>query len=265
MYSSIQVVEREPALLEKEQRGAGRDQLRVGEDTEDVVDARASAPPCRPSRRCAGRPDPCPPAPPRRLRRGCSHRRTGRARRGPGRSHSCPPSRVKSSIAATLRLPRCAGLSAATLAAAGEARAPTDSLAAVQSAPEISQRCPAAGTIGTDAPISSLLLAMLLSAQLPWHVRIRRPFRPSGRGLDGGSRPGLRDLSWPERRGTGNGYYPRIARASPRGYLYNQLAAFRDGDAQYAPMNYLVAVPARSLSREMARYRQAAPALRGQA
>jgi len=41
-------------------------------------------------------------------------------------------------------------------------------------------------------------------------------------------------------QGTDNGYFPRIA-GKPAGYLYNQLAAFRDGDRHYPPMNYLVA------------------------
>lgn len=41
-------------------------------------------------------------------------------------------------------------------------------------------------------------------------------------------------------QGTNNGYYPRIA-GKPSGYLYNQLAAFRDGRRHYPPMNYLVA------------------------
>lgn len=41
-------------------------------------------------------------------------------------------------------------------------------------------------------------------------------------------------------QGTNNGYFPRIA-GKPAGYLYNQLAAFRDGRRRYAPMNYLVA------------------------
>lgn len=39
--------------------------------------------------------------------------------------------------------------------------------------------------------------------------------------------------------GTANGYFPRIA-GKPSGYLYNQLAAFRDGTRKYPPMNYLV-------------------------
>jgi cytochrome c553 len=40
--------------------------------------------------------------------------------------------------------------------------------------------------------------------------------------------------------GTASGYFPRIA-GKPSGYLYNQLAAFRDGTRKYPPMNYLVA------------------------
>jgi cytochrome c553 len=41
-------------------------------------------------------------------------------------------------------------------------------------------------------------------------------------------------------RGQGTAYFPRIA-GKPAGYLYHQLAAFRDGTRRYAPMNYLVA------------------------
>src|SRR3569623_925655 len=36
-------------------------------------------------------------------------------------------------------------------------------------------------------------------------------------------------------QGTNNGYFPRIA-GKPAGYLYNQLAAFRDGTRRYASM-----------------------------
>jgi cytochrome c553 len=54
-------------------------------------------------------------------------------------------------------------------------------------------------------------------------------------------------------QGTGNGYYPRIA-GKPAGYLYNQLAAFRDGTRDYAPMNYLVAYLPDPFLREMAEY-----------
>ncbi|PMS14925.1 cytochrome C [Trinickia dabaoshanensis] len=41
-------------------------------------------------------------------------------------------------------------------------------------------------------------------------------------------------------QGTDNDYFPRLA-GKPAGYLYNQLAAFRDGRRQYPPMNYLLA------------------------
>ena len=41
-------------------------------------------------------------------------------------------------------------------------------------------------------------------------------------------------------RGAASGTYPRIA-GKPSGYLYNQLAAFRDGTRRYPPMNYLLA------------------------
>jgi cytochrome c553 len=54
-------------------------------------------------------------------------------------------------------------------------------------------------------------------------------------------------------QGTNNGYYPRIA-GKPAGYLYNQLAAFRDGTRKYAPMNYLVAYLPDAYLREVAEY-----------
>jgi cytochrome c553 len=54
-------------------------------------------------------------------------------------------------------------------------------------------------------------------------------------------------------QGTNNGYYPRIA-GKPAGYLYNQLAAFRDGERTYPPMNYLVAYLPDSYLHEIADY-----------
>ena len=54
-------------------------------------------------------------------------------------------------------------------------------------------------------------------------------------------------------QGTNNGYFPRIA-GKPAGYLYNQLAAFRDGTRQYPPMNYLVAYLPDDYLQEIARY-----------
>jgi cytochrome c553 len=54
-------------------------------------------------------------------------------------------------------------------------------------------------------------------------------------------------------QGTSNGAFPRIA-GKPAGYLYNQLAAFRDGTRGYAPMNYLVAYMPDAYLREMAEY-----------
>jgi cytochrome c553 len=40
-------------------------------------------------------------------------------------------------------------------------------------------------------------------------------------------------------QGTSDDYFPRLA-GKPAGYLYNQLAAFRDGRRKYPPMNYLL-------------------------
>jgi cytochrome c553 len=54
-------------------------------------------------------------------------------------------------------------------------------------------------------------------------------------------------------QGTQNGAYPRIA-GKPAGYLYNQLAAFRDGTRKYAPMNYLVAYLPDAYLHELADY-----------
>jgi cytochrome c553 len=52
-------------------------------------------------------------------------------------------------------------------------------------------------------------------------------------------------------QGTANGYFPRIA-GKPAGYLYNQLAAFRDGTRSYPSMNYLVAYLPDPYLKEMA-------------
>jgi cytochrome c553 len=54
-------------------------------------------------------------------------------------------------------------------------------------------------------------------------------------------------------QGTSSGYFPRIA-GKPAGYLYNQLAAFRDGNREYPPMNYLVAYLPDSYLHEIAEY-----------
>ncbi len=53
------------------------------------------------------------------------------------------------------------------------------------------------------------------------------------------------------RHGEGTVTFPRIA-GKPSGYLYNQLAAFRDGTRRYTPMNYLVAYMPDSYLREIA-------------
>ena len=54
-------------------------------------------------------------------------------------------------------------------------------------------------------------------------------------------------------QGTANGYFPRIA-GKPAGYLYNQLAAFRDGTRSYPSMNYLVAYLPDPYLKEIAAY-----------
>src|SRR6267142_4799839 len=52
---------------------------------------------------------------------------------------------------------------------------------------------------------------------------------------------------------TKDGFSPRIA-GKPAGYLYNQLASFRDGRRGYAPMVYLVQYMTDDYLREMAGY-----------
>lgn len=42
-----------------------------------------------------------------------------------------------------------------------------------------------------------------------------------------------------EGQGTKDDYFPRLA-GKPAGYLYNQLASFKDGRRRYPPMNYLL-------------------------
>jgi cytochrome c553 len=54
-------------------------------------------------------------------------------------------------------------------------------------------------------------------------------------------------------QGTSNGYFPRIA-GKPAGYLFNQLAAFRNGTRKYPPMNFLVAYMPESYLREIAEH-----------
>ncbi len=54
-------------------------------------------------------------------------------------------------------------------------------------------------------------------------------------------------------QGTSNDYFPRLA-GKPAGYLYNQLAAFRDGKRKYAPMNYLLEYLPEPYLRKMAEY-----------
>ena len=43
----------------------------------------------------------------------------------------------------------------------------------------------------------------------------------------------------PQGQGTNQAYFPRLS-GKPAGYLFNQLAAFRDGRRRYPPMNYLL-------------------------
>lgn len=88
--------------------------------------------------------------------------------------------------------------------------------------------------------------------------------RPLGAIAAGDAVPSFRQLDSMEARvqgcvtchgqsgqGTSNGYFPRIA-GKPAGYLYNQLAAFRDGTRRYAPMNHLVAYLPDAYLREIA-------------
>ena len=54
-------------------------------------------------------------------------------------------------------------------------------------------------------------------------------------------------------QGTSNDYFPRLA-GKPAGYLFNQLAAFREGRRHYAPMNYLLEYQSDASLRAMAAY-----------
>ncbi|HXD07100.1 MAG TPA: c-type cytochrome [Burkholderiaceae bacterium] len=54
-------------------------------------------------------------------------------------------------------------------------------------------------------------------------------------------------------RGDAEGYFPRIA-GKPSGYLYNQLASFRDGRRHNATMEHLLAQTTDAYLREMADY-----------
>lgn len=54
-------------------------------------------------------------------------------------------------------------------------------------------------------------------------------------------------------RGVEDVYFPRLA-GKPAGYLYNQLAAFREGRRRYVPMNYLLAYLPDPYLRKMADY-----------
>ncbi|MCE9639642.1 MAG: c-type cytochrome [Betaproteobacteria bacterium] len=56
-----------------------------------------------------------------------------------------------------------------------------------------------------------------------------------------------------EGRATSDGYYPRIA-GKPAGYLYNQMANFRDGRRRNATMTYLVSNLPDAYLREIAAY-----------
>jgi cytochrome c553 len=57
----------------------------------------------------------------------------------------------------------------------------------------------------------------------------------------------------PQGEGTKDPYFPRLA-GKPAGYLFNQLAAFRNGRRRYPPMNYLLAFLPEDYLREMAGY-----------
>jgi cytochrome c553 len=54
-------------------------------------------------------------------------------------------------------------------------------------------------------------------------------------------------------QGTKDDYFPRLA-GKPAGYLYNQLAAFRDGRRHYSPMNYLLEYQSDTYLHAMADY-----------
>ena len=54
-------------------------------------------------------------------------------------------------------------------------------------------------------------------------------------------------------QGTKDDYFPRLA-GKPAGYLFNQLAAFRDGRRHYSPMNYLLEYQSDTYLHAMAEY-----------
>lgn len=109
-------------------------------------------------------------------------------------------------------------------------------------------------------PLSLSLLKRVAIVPIAWL------FATSPAGAQGDAIPAFKQLESMDARvqgcvtchgqngqGAGSGYFPRIA-GKPAGYLYNQLAAFRDGTRKYPPMNYLVAYLPDPYLHEIAEY-----------
>jgi cytochrome c553 len=87
-----------------------------------------------------------------------------------------------------------------------------------------------------------LLFGLLACVRMSASAPVRNDATPSFKTLDSidARVQGCVTCHGHSGEGTASGYFPRIA-GKPSGYLYNQLAAFRDGTRKYPPMNYLVA------------------------
>jgi len=98
-----------------------------------------------------------------------------------------------------------------------------------------------------------MLIAVLLS--FPALVRAEDSAVPSFKDVDSleARVQGCVTCHGQSGQGTSNGYFPRIA-GKPAVYLYNQLAAFRDGTRAYTPMNYLVSYLPDAYLHEIADY-----------
>lgn len=110
----------------------------------------------------------------------------------------------------------------------------------------------AAGVAGRKFPLPDLLLIALLLSPLGASAD---PATPAFRTLDSMEArvQACATCHGQSGQGTGNAYFPRIA-GKPAGYLFNQLAAFRDGTRKFAPMNYLVAFLPDPYLREIAEH-----------
>ena len=104
-----------------------------------------------------------------------------------------------------------------------------------------------------DRPGLLFFLLVGLAASMPGPATAQGDATPSFKALDSidARVQGCVTCHGHSGEGTASGYFPRIA-GKPSGYLYNQLAAFRDGTRKYPPMNYLVATLPDAYLREIA-------------